>query len=77
MEAYIRKLYDGRYYIIAGIPENHRSNNKSLGEFCTRRQAIRHAISNGFNLIIRSRSSQQLPGHKHLAVAEKERSQAQ
>jgi len=54
MDAYVRKLYNNRYYLISGIPENHR-NNKTIEEFYTRRQAIRYAVSKGYNLIIRSR----------------------
>jgi len=54
MQAYIRKLHNGRYYIISGTPENHHNNTTSLGEFYTRRQAMRHADKMGYDLVIRS-----------------------
>jgi len=53
MSAYIRKLYNKRYYIISGIPENHKGNTTILGEFHTRRQALRHATTKGYDLIIK------------------------
>jgi len=55
MEAYVRKLYNGHYYLIKGNPENHKQNTQSLGEFITRRQAIRHCKKLGYDLIIKSK----------------------
>jgi len=55
MEAYIRKLHNGRYYIISGRPENHEGN--TVVEDCnTRRQAVRYANKLGYDLVIRSRA---------------------
>ena len=55
MEAYIRKLHNEHYYVISGRPENH-ENNKIVEECNTRRQAVRHAIKKGYDLVIKSRS---------------------
>jgi len=55
MQVYIRKLYNGHYYLISGRPENHR-NNTIVEEFYTRRQAIRHAAKSGYDLIIQTRT---------------------
>ena len=54
MQAYIRKLHNNRYYIISGIPENH-ENNTIVGVYYTRRQALRHAVRDGYEVIIRNR----------------------
>lgn len=53
MNAYIRKL-NRRFYLISGLPENHRLNY-IVEEFHTRRQAARYAASNGYSLVIRKR----------------------
>jgi hypothetical protein len=55
MEAYIRKLCNGHYYVISGRPEDH-ENNKLVEGCNTRRQAIRHANKKGYDLVIKSRS---------------------
>ena len=55
MKAYIRKMYNGRYCIISGIPENHK-DNKIVEQLYTRRQAIRYAANNGYELVILSRN---------------------
>jgi len=60
MEVYVRKLYNNRYYIISGVPENHQ-NNTIFGEFNTRRQAIRYVVRNGYELIVRNRKSNEIP----------------
>ena len=58
MDVYIRKLYNGRYYVISGRPEN--QGNSSVVEECyTRRQAERYARKNGYDLVIKSRSTKQ------------------
>ena len=65
MQAYIRKLHNDRYYIIEGAPENHKQNTNILGDFNTRRQAIRHANKNGYDLIIRNGTSvSEQPDHE-------------
>ena len=63
MDAYIRSTRKGkykvRYQIISGTPGSH-SENAVLGEWYTRRQAIRKAKSMGCELAIRGRA----PGGK-------------
>jgi len=56
MNAYVRKFYNNHYYLISGLPENH-VNNDIIEEFSTRRQAIRFAKKNGYDLIIQNRDS--------------------
>jgi len=76
MQAYVRKLYNGHYFLIQGIPEKQHENATSLGEFSTRRQAMRYAAKNGYDLIIRSKTPEKpkLPGtgSMTLAVSENE-----
>jgi len=76
MEAYVRKLYNGHYYLIKGNPENHKQNTQSLGEFITRRQAIRHCKKLGYDLIIKEnpiiKKQQQYLPEPILVVAEKQ-----
>ena len=56
MKAYVRKIYNNRYCIISGMPENHRENKIATAEqFYTRRQAMRYAAKNGYELVIRGR----------------------
>ena len=57
MDAYVRKLHDGHYYLIEGLPENHKTNMISLGRFSTRRQALRYAKAHGHEVIIKDRES--------------------
>jgi len=53
MKAYVRKLKNGLFYIIVGLPENH-VNNTSIDEvFLTRRQAIQYIKKHGYELILR------------------------
>ena len=54
MKAYIKKV--GHFYtVFQGTPEYHKKDNPVLGEYLTRRQALRHAKRNGHDVIIRGR----------------------
>jgi len=55
MKTYIRKMHNNRFCLISGIPENH-SCNSIVEQFYTRRQAIRYAGRNGYELVIRGRN---------------------
>jgi hypothetical protein len=56
MKAYVRKMYNNRYCIISGMPENHQDNTMATTEqFYTRRQAMRYAAKNGYELVILGR----------------------
>ena len=56
MKVYVRKL-NNHFFLFSGSPENH-DKNGVLEEFYTRRQAIRYAINNGYDLVILNRSKQ-------------------
>ena len=53
----MRKLHDGHFYLIEGLPENHSSNLISLGRFSTRRQALRYAKAHGYDVVVKERES--------------------
>ena len=63
MKAYVRKATDYRYAVYAGSPENHSKDSLVIGEYFTRRQAIRHATRNGYSVQIR--------GHDYIAEEQK------
>lgn len=55
MDAYIRKMYNGFYYIIEGRPED-KENSRLIDMPCnTRLQAMRYAKRDGYNVIINNR----------------------
>jgi hypothetical protein len=57
MDAHIRKLYNGRFYVIAGHPSDKLTEDSIiLGDYNTRRQALRYAKKDGHEIIIRNRS---------------------
>jgi len=56
MEAFVRKLYNGRHYVIAGNPDEFSENSKIVGEYGTRREAIRNGKREGYNIVIRNRA---------------------
>jgi uncharacterized protein with PIN domain len=54
MQAYIRKLNGGCYYVILGLPKNH-ANNTVLDEvFYTRRMAERYIKKHGYDYVKRT-----------------------
>jgi len=57
MDAHIRKMYNGRFYVIAGHPNDKLTEDSIvLGDYNTRRQALRYAKRDGHEIIIRNRS---------------------
>ena len=54
MNTYIRKLKDGFYYLIKGLPENHKSNLNYISRFHTRYMAMKYAKENGYKVIIKN-----------------------
>jgi len=55
MKAHVRKLYGGYYYLIEGTPDTFSENSKVISDHITRREAIRHGIKNGYDIIINKR----------------------
>ena len=56
MEAFVRKLYNGRYYVIEGSPDQFNDKSKVVGEYSTRREAIRNGKREGYDIVIRNRA---------------------
>jgi hypothetical protein len=56
MEAFVRKLYNGHHYVIAGNPDQFTENSKIVGEYSTRREAIRNGKREGYDIVIRNRA---------------------
>lgn len=56
--AFVRRLYDGAYYLIAGVPEDVQ-NIKLVSRHGTRREAIRHGKRDGYDIIIKNRAAEQ------------------
>lgn len=59
MDAYIRKLYNGFYYIVEGRPEDKHSSRVVDMPYNTRRQAMRYAKRDGYNVVIQGKSPQE------------------
>ena len=55
MPAYIRKFCNGYFYIVEGMPENHRNNMLLDMPYLTRRQAERNLMKNGYMHMKRER----------------------
>jgi hypothetical protein len=64
MEAFVRKLYNGHHYVIAGNPDQFNENSKIVGEYSTRREAIRNGKREGYDIVIRNRATVAEEGKK-------------
>lgn len=56
MEAFVRK-FNNRYYLIGGNPVDFSESSRAIGEYSTRREALRNAKRMGFEVVIRNRDS--------------------
>jgi len=57
MQAFVKRLYNGRYYVIEGKREDLSESSKIVAEGSTRREAIRHGKSAGYEITISNRAS--------------------
>jgi hypothetical protein len=55
MQAYVRKLYRGNYYIVEGNPDDPNNFKVIDRPYGTRRQALRYAKKDGYDIVIRNR----------------------
>ena len=58
MQAFVRKLYNDRYYLIGGTLESLSESSPILGEYTTRREAIRKGRQQGYEIIINRRTKE-------------------
>ena len=54
MQTYVRRINDFHFGLYSGDPKTHKSN-ELVKVLCTRRQAIRYAKKNGYDILIRGR----------------------
>ena len=54
-QAYVTRLYNGYYYVIAGKRGDLCERSKIVGEYFTRREAIRKGKKLGYDIIIKNR----------------------
>ena len=54
-QAFVTRLYNGRYYVVEGKREDINESSKVVGEYCTRREAIRNGKREGYEIVIKNR----------------------
>jgi len=67
VEAFVRRVSDSRFALLNGSPDYFNHHTAVIGEFSTRRQAIREGRKVGYEIIVKNRSSD-----PELRVSEKE-----